>query len=256
MNTDNLNGQKAETGPPDELDWLAFRYLACELSEAENRAFEARLADETAAQEALVRAVELSHALSAVLEPARIPAPGTAPETTWQKRRSDRTWRRVITAVVAALLVVGGVFFAGRSFFSPANRNELKRGQLSGVQSLHLRERNSRLVEGKEKQPHVITGRTLPDRGVADETVEGIVNLWSQLYAAIQPEENTGSGGTVLSDEGPKGFLPNHLSEEEIEGEWDNRVEDGEFDWVVTALHTAPSKGQPSLMDRIRKEPR
>jgi hypothetical protein len=48
-----------------ELDWLAFCYAAGELSDADTEAFEARLAEEQPAREALARAVELTQTVAA-----------------------------------------------------------------------------------------------------------------------------------------------------------------------------------------------
>ena len=66
----------------EELDWLAFRYLANELSEAEHEAFEDRLAEDQTAREAVARGVELTETLSAareldeiVVRSAEAPAP-------------------------------------------------------------------------------------------------------------------------------------------------------------------------------------
>jgi hypothetical protein len=50
---------------PNELDWLAFCYAAGELDAADAEAFEARLAEEQAACEALARAVELTQTVVA-----------------------------------------------------------------------------------------------------------------------------------------------------------------------------------------------
>jgi hypothetical protein len=49
---------------PDDLDWLAFCYIADELSRDEVDAFEARLADDQQAREAVARAVELTRAIA------------------------------------------------------------------------------------------------------------------------------------------------------------------------------------------------
>ncbi len=48
-----------------ELDWLAFRYVAGEMTADESVTFEARLADEQHAREAVSRAVELTERLAA-----------------------------------------------------------------------------------------------------------------------------------------------------------------------------------------------
>jgi hypothetical protein len=49
----------------NDLDWLAFCYAAGELDAADAEQFEARLADDQAAREALARAVELTQTVAA-----------------------------------------------------------------------------------------------------------------------------------------------------------------------------------------------
>jgi hypothetical protein len=69
--------QEADGG--DDLDWLAFRYAANEMSDAEIESFERRLQEDTAACEAVAQAVNLSHALAVVTrdaEPKRAPRRG------------------------------------------------------------------------------------------------------------------------------------------------------------------------------------
>src|SRR5437764_4396286 len=53
------------TDHSNDLDWLAFCYAAGELGSAEAEFFEARLADDQAAREALARAVELTQTVAA-----------------------------------------------------------------------------------------------------------------------------------------------------------------------------------------------
>jgi anti-sigma factor RsiW len=48
----------------EPLDWLAFRYVAGELSSDETAAFEQRLADDQAACDAVVRAMQLCEAIA------------------------------------------------------------------------------------------------------------------------------------------------------------------------------------------------
>src|SRR3954451_766284 len=50
---------------PNELDWVALCYASGELNAMEAAQFEARLADDQAAREALARAVELTQAVAA-----------------------------------------------------------------------------------------------------------------------------------------------------------------------------------------------
>lgn len=75
---------------PDDrglLPWQAFCYLAGDLDPAEAAAFEARLADDQAAREAVAQAVELVQAIAAAesqLERAVVPASRSCPA--WRSR--------------------------------------------------------------------------------------------------------------------------------------------------------------------------
>ncbi|HZN36840.1 MAG TPA: hypothetical protein VFB80_23585 [Pirellulaceae bacterium] len=67
----------------DELDLLAFRYVAGELTPAEAAAFEPRLADDQAAQVAVSRAVGLSQRLASAAPPADQAAPARKSALVW-----------------------------------------------------------------------------------------------------------------------------------------------------------------------------
>lgn len=97
----------------DDEDWLAFRYIAAELSPGERAAFEQQLAESQAAREAVARAVELTQALVAagpeVYAVSRPPAAGGG----------QRRWRRATrwaAGLAASLLLIVAVFSFGRSF--------------------------------------------------------------------------------------------------------------------------------------------
>lgn len=87
-------------GSDDELNWLAFRYVAGELTEEETESFEARLADDLAACEAVASMTELSintqtALVSDKLEPARrVEDPRSLPVRL-------RSWLAVGSAIVA-----------------------------------------------------------------------------------------------------------------------------------------------------------
>lgn len=69
-----------------DLDWQAFAYWSDELSPSERARFEARLADDQEAREALARAVELSYAVAAVESLSVTPA----------ERQPNRRSRRLV----------------------------------------------------------------------------------------------------------------------------------------------------------------
>ncbi len=90
----------------NELDWLAFQYLTDELSEDERQAFEARLADDQFAREALAKSVDLTQTLAAA-ESFEQPKPA-AREV---ERRAIR-WQRVawFSATMAGCLALALVY--------------------------------------------------------------------------------------------------------------------------------------------------
>ncbi len=83
----------------NELDWSSFCYAAGELSADEAAAFEARLADDQAAREALARAVELAEAVASAESLAPVVA-ARSQSNVWTKRL---TWMAIGSA--ASLLV-------------------------------------------------------------------------------------------------------------------------------------------------------
>jgi anti-sigma factor RsiW len=92
----------------DELSWSAFRFIAGEMAVEELVSFEARLADDQAAREAVAEAVELFHAVCAA-EAAEPAVTLAAKQTsTWSQRF---TW--VASGAAAAAIVVAAGLNAG-----------------------------------------------------------------------------------------------------------------------------------------------
>jgi len=97
---------------PNQLDWPAFCYAAGELSPAEAEQFEARLADNQSAREALARAVELTQVLAAAESQAdsfqadKRVVPARRAVADWSTRLS---WMAIggLAAVVVALIGSG-----------------------------------------------------------------------------------------------------------------------------------------------------
>jgi hypothetical protein len=115
------------TNDMNDLDWLAFNYAAGELQPTEAEQFEARLAEDQAAREALARAVELCQTVSAV-ETQRCDyiAPAAYTHIAWNQRLS---WMAVggLASLLLAVLwtgVVGPAWqTANRNFRSFSQRN-------------------------------------------------------------------------------------------------------------------------------------
>lgn len=108
------NTGSAAAGMPAnaELDWLAFRYIAGELSPVEGQAFEARLESDLAACEAVARAVQFAETMTlgvgsaskVVASPAVVARSGLAAGRNWS---TARRWALTAVSGAAALVVVG-----------------------------------------------------------------------------------------------------------------------------------------------------
>ncbi len=90
----------------DELTWLAFQYVAGELSTADADLFEERLADDQAAREAVAQAVALFHTVCAVEAAEPVVALAGAPLRERDSRRVAVIWRVALGTAAAALLAV------------------------------------------------------------------------------------------------------------------------------------------------------
>lgn len=87
----------------NQLDWTAFCYLSGEMSPVEAEQFEARLADEQPAREALARAVELTQVVAA----AESQCGELAPSLTLRVGVADR--RRTSWSTRLAWMAIGGL---------------------------------------------------------------------------------------------------------------------------------------------------
>jgi hypothetical protein len=98
----------------NELDWAAFCYLAGEMSPAETEQFEARLADEQPAREALARAVELTQVVAAAESTEHALVVPESNQSNWMTRLS---WMAVggLASAALAMLWSGGHFSAAPS---------------------------------------------------------------------------------------------------------------------------------------------
>src|SRR5262245_34308227 len=100
----------------DELHWLAFRYVAGEMTAAEEESFEQQLADDQEAREAVAQVVELNEAI-------RLAA--TKPVVAPRRRFPLLTLHPVAWAagLAASLLVVFGLYWLISINSRPSNTN-------------------------------------------------------------------------------------------------------------------------------------
>lgn len=105
------NQRNPSTGPSGDcdrshdLDWLAFRYIANEMSDGERDAFESRLVNEQDAREAVAAAVDLSQTVLLVEE---LPRPTVHAPRPW---RLAAAWMS-LGACVCLAVIIGGQYVA------------------------------------------------------------------------------------------------------------------------------------------------
>jgi len=102
----------------EELDWLAFRYVAGELASDEVSDFEERLSHDQAACDAVSRAVELTDAIRAV-EATRL-----APVPLVRRRRLQQSFRLVACLSACALVLIVCFRYLPHSESGPAGWND------------------------------------------------------------------------------------------------------------------------------------
>jgi len=102
----------------NDLDWLAFRYISGEMAASEAEQFELLLADDQAARDAVVKAVELTQAIVAVQTASISPSPAMP-----QSRTQNITW--ISTSVAALLVVTLALNFSRPSTIAPAKSGDV-----------------------------------------------------------------------------------------------------------------------------------
>lgn len=97
--------------PANEIDWLAFRYVANEMSNNEREQFEERLFDDQAAREAVASAVELTQTIAGietVEHSVRVATRESNGKRPWQRA----TW--IAAAIAGCLAIVLGWQLVGQ----------------------------------------------------------------------------------------------------------------------------------------------
>lgn len=159
----------------EELDWLAFRYIAGELSASEADAFETRMADDQQAREAVARAVGLAFTLAAA--GPRTPEPCPADARTAEAGRHGRMARLAAWLTVAAAACLAGVW-AYQSFQGSASQPGSRR-QVAG-------EEEAAVLENPRQQLALLWSRTREELAVLydDDRVFDSADLMESFEAA------------------------------------------------------------------------
>jgi hypothetical protein len=198
--------------PQDELDWLAFRYVAEELSADEADAFERLLADDQSARDAVSRAVQTTRAVASLgaadFEAATQPA-GVGRAT----RQQVWAWIGVGTVAVAVCLAVwlGGINHAP----TPTDRTDDGFAQRD-VPSPEAGGNENEHDLGAKELGAVMTAYMALD--AIDESESPSSDELSRLLAGAELTDADAADPDEFDEDGS---------------------EEGQFDWMVAALHDA-----------------
>jgi hypothetical protein len=170
----------------EDLDWLAFQYVAGELASDEVSDFEERLAHDQAACEAVARAVELTSAICAV-EASRL-----EPVHLVRRRRVQRSLRWVASLSACALVVIVCFQYLPHREPSPTGSNNasLAIAELAVVWSETRSE-----IAGQDRESWVWS--EVADPGYPTEPTEDSAALITPdwMLSAVVALEADGTGG-------------------------------------------------------------
>ena len=178
---------------PHELNWLAFRYVAGEMSADECAEFETRLADDQAAREAVASAVELTQTMACAANDSFDIA---APEIVVRKRGRAVRGRRLLwvglgaAACLTLVVLLRGVFDVRD--IADSNSNPTRRARDSQPQQLAL-------VWSQTRQAEETGGEADEETMSADETANSedrsmppswIVAAITELEKSARPDRD------------------------------------------------------------------
>jgi hypothetical protein len=153
----------------DELLLLAFRYLAGELSAAESEAFEARLADDEPAQQALADVVQISAALGTSASVGVSKVSFSVAESTPAGGRPLTGGRTVRRRQIAAAALAGGTIACGVLLLTGGG-NSPPAGPGTAASEVTPRQARSMVALWNELQFEE------PDRPLADEQLSSLTS--------------------------------------------------------------------------------
>ena len=142
-------GQPETESRATDLDWLAFRYISGEMAASEADQFESLLADDQAARDAVVRAVELSQAVLATQSMPQSEPIGllSAVSQGWMQQV---TW--ISTSVAALLLVALALNFGQRPTPRQSDSDDLASAWLDRTADASVSETSGNGVLGDETE--------------------------------------------------------------------------------------------------------
>ncbi len=172
------------TNPQNEHAWGAFCYLAGEMTLAEQLQFEAALADDQSAREALAEAVELTQATSAALAHAPPVASPVAPSPA--RRMQSRRWSWMALGAAACLLLVIGWQQIAAFYPSPGPSQEAIAAKAVNTRALALRWTEVRQRDGDPWSSELSPSEDWADDEDADTADGGLTD--DDFASPVAPE--------------------------------------------------------------------
>lgn len=200
-----------------DLDWLAFQYVAGELSVEDEEQFETRLATEPEVAEAVANAVVLGEAVSSVFSGAAVESVRTAESRPWGVTADRSSVGRTVSVATAACVVVAALLISFRR--EEPSRDSLKPQSLAknsessadrGLNSPVLSPDNNSLLletwtvarESVAALDSVALAESVPVES-ADSRVESASDVPDWLFVAVELSYDSALGnsnGSVLEN--------------------------------------------------------
>jgi hypothetical protein len=178
----------------NQLDWLAFCYIADELNEEQRNAFEMRLAEDQQARDAVVQAMEQSQLLFVAL--TDVDAVTTIPgQRRSSYRLSPQLASRLLAFAAALLLMTTGLIWLANSDYMNSNHPPLAQTHSAGFDAEKLAFAWADSLDEISEVDFELPADE--DSGYTDEVVERAED-W--MFFALEDLENTDV--PTRSDEG------------------------------------------------------
>jgi negative regulator of sigma E activity len=190
--------------PQDEpsLFWTAFRYVSDELTAPEAEAFEARLADDQSAREAVAQAVELSQTVVAAvpqMRPIEEPVVLAMPALVRERWMQPVGWLAAGAAACLALVIAYQSYWPSQAIEQRSSLSLAQAGLAEAWAEAQEQADDAALAENDElNQDDALLPMAAIDllarSEISDEDLESLTPSW--MLAAVSAEQGATSGAT------------------------------------------------------------